>query len=333
MNFIYTRLLLLSIVFSIPAICIGQQSNSGLHAEIKWDNDFLNYRFAGTDKYYTNGLFINLLMPGKKSGSLLQKLIFKDTSGLKVYKELGIYQLVFTPNNISVPYISQGDYPYIGLLSGYYSAIINNVVKSIRVTSTITAGTMGRSSLAEEGQKLIHYIIHYQLPEGWDNEVNKPYLFNYDVLLEKGFSANSSLLQVIPSVGFRAGMINTSFSAGATVQLGLAEDYFSYIKSYSLQENVSRRFRIYFTWQPKLTWVYWNGMLEPALQKAIATYKQGYQKDSAYPVVKRILFDHSFGIYLRFKKMRIGFIQNFYARELSTTGKHEAGNLVVAFEL
>jgi len=329
-----TRFFLFLVFFIRLLNSYGQQNNQ-YHVELKWDNDILNYRLAGTDRYYTNGVFINMLMLQKKSTNCLRRLFFNDSLKVQAFSEAGMYQLMFTPKNISLREINNGDYPYSGLLSVYYSGIFNSLEKGLRITSSTHIATMGKFALAEDLQKLIHKIYHYRLPQGWNNEVNKTLLFNYNLMIEKGIVRNhNKWLQLIPIATVRVGMINTSLSAGATVQLGLKDDYFSYIKSYSLQSPSSeKKIRVYFTFQPKLTYLIWNGILEPSLQKIIDTYKDAYQVNNAYPVVKRLLFDYSFSMYLCIKNTRIGITQSVFAKELSTTTKHEVGSISLAFKL
>lgn len=312
----------------------GQQNNEH-HVELKWDNDILNYRFAGTDRYYTNGAFINMLMPRKNSSFFLGRLFFNDSAKVRAFSEAGIYQLMFTPKNISTGEINSGDYPYGGLLSVYYSNIFNSLEKGLRITSSIHLATLGKFSLAEDLQKLIHRLNNYLPPQGWNNEVNKTLLFNYNLMIEKRIMHhNNNWLQIIPNATVRAGMINTSLSAGGTVQFGLKDDYFSYIKSYSLQSPSSKKnISVYFTFQPKLTYLIWNGILEPSVQKNIDTYKEAYQVNNAYPEVKRLLFDYSFSMYLGIKNVRLGITQSFLAKELSTTDKQEVGSISLAFKL
>lgn len=332
MKWVFTHFLLF-FIFLMQIKSIQAQQKAKRYVEIKWDNDFLNYRLSGTDKYYTNGLFINLLISEKKA-DFFHKHFVHDSVNTQVLQEVGLYQLMFTPNNIAISEISSGDYPYSGLLSGYYSTIFNNFRKGMRISSSLHIATMGRFSLAEEGQRLLHKLIHYQVPQGWNNEVNKTLLVNYELMIEKGILRNNKWVQLIPRVSVRLGMINTSFSTGATFQFGLSDDYFSYIRACTLEQYFSsKKIRLYFTWQPKFTCTAWNGLLEPALKKTIETYNAAYKKDNAYPVVKRFLFDHAATIYLLFKNTRIGFTQSFYAKELSTTSTHEVGSINVAFKL
>ena len=113
----------------------------------------------------------------------------------------------------------------------------------------------------------------------------------------------------------------------------MKQNYFSFVNLYSLPGDAGKKIRIYFTWQPKLTWVIYNGLLEPAVQKTIDNYQQDYEKDNAFPHLKRVLFDHAAAVYVRFRKIELGFVQNFYARELTTTFNQEVGTIYLSFKL
>jgi hypothetical protein len=271
-------------------------------------------------------------MPRKHNAAFLKKAFFKAGNTISL-QQAGINWMGYTPNDIESATISEGDYPYIGFLSGYYSTIFNNAEKRLRVSSTLLAGTMGKYSYAEDAQKIIHRVIKYKLPKGWNSQLTRPLLINYDLLVETAIFRKTKFIQLVPNAAIRLGMINSSIAAGATVQVGLRTGYFSYYKTYAPEQPFSKKLKIYFTWQPKFTYVAYNGLLEPALKKTIETFNENYKKDNAYPVVKRYLFDHAASIYLHFKNWRLGFTQSFYAKELNTTKRQEVGGLHIAFKL
>ena len=84
---------------------------------MEFQNDFLNYKGAGTDKYYTAGV---------SSGGLIH---LKQNRAH--YLTISLSQKMFTPSNIvlEAEEIPPTDYPYAGLISfniGYQIFNTNN---------------------------------------------------------------------------------------------------------------------------------------------------------------------------------------------------------------
>lgn len=102
------------------------------------------------------------------------------TNGARFEYQLGAFniffeQLMYSPENIKIPYHVPGFHPYAGFLgigSGYSFA--KEISPRLFWTHYIEleTGMVGPSSLAEETQKFVHKTIGAHDPKGWDNQLH-----------------------------------------------------------------------------------------------------------------------------------------------------------------
>lgn len=187
----------------------------------KSDND--SYLGQGSDRYYTNGLFINF-----RRALDQQKL--KDGLEKKTY-EITVGQKMFNPYSGYAPNPATQDRPFAGYLyaEGNMSWFYSN--ESI-IKTTVQVGTTGKNSLAEAGQKLLHKTFGFYDTGGWDyqipNEVTLNLSAQYTKLLarvadnavEFSFEGYANLGTTFDGAGagilFRTGSLNQLFNSAYT---------------------------------------------------------------------------------------------------------------------
>jgi lipid A 3-O-deacylase len=121
------------------------------------DND--SYLLQGSDKYYTNGLFINFrhALDQQKLREKLEK---------KTY-EIAVGQKMYNPYSGSAPDPAKQDRPFAGYL--YAEGAMNWFYKNESILKAgVQIGVTGPASLAEKGQELLHNTVGFYKLEGWD---------------------------------------------------------------------------------------------------------------------------------------------------------------------
>jgi lipid A 3-O-deacylase len=220
----------LAIALTIGMSC-AQAQEAPLHTwagNITFENDL----FFGTDRYYTDGVQLELKRrwevgnkaPGPLLSNLCRLLGCADQPLLVSRYKVG--QLMYTPERISVPAPQPDDRPWAGML--YYTGDFSFLSEDQTALTTITGqiGMVGPSSYAEETQKWIHSTFTGEPPLGWHNQIGQE--VGVMGMVERRFAV-AALSRAPPdhvqfrSVGhwrFAIGNIMTFVGGGMTFTLG-----------------------------------------------------------------------------------------------------------------
>lgn len=175
----------------------------------KSEND--SYLGAGSDRYYTNGLFINFR----------HALNQRDTTGKLEKKiwEAEVGQYIYNAQSGAVPDIMYVDRPFAGYLYG--AAKISWYRKDEQIMGAgLNIGTIGPNSLAQDAQELLHRVVGFYEINGWQYQVKNEIGFNasFDykrILLRPSKNADFSL-----ATQALIGNTNTRASAGILFRAG-----------------------------------------------------------------------------------------------------------------
>lgn len=196
---------------------------------IKWENDI----FAGTDRYYTNGILFSLSTPyladGQKekhmpgwSYPLINRLPFVNNPTAQRATSLSLGQLVFTPENVLSKELIEDDRPYAGYL--FFGVGFNSIFKNRLDTWKFNAGVVGPASLAQETTDFVHNLFGGYPAQGWENQLpNEPAL---EAIYETRWrtlnsqKTNGFGYDLIPHLGGRLGNVAVYANGGAEYRLG-----------------------------------------------------------------------------------------------------------------
>lgn len=187
----------------------------------KSDND--SYLGQGSDRYYTNGLFINFRHAAdqQKLKEGLEKKTYEFSAGQKMYNPYSGY----------APDPAFQDRPFAGYL--YLEGAMNLFYSNESILKLgAQVGTTGPNSLAEDGQKLLHRVAGFYEIEGWDYQIKNELTLNLaaqytklitrtaDQAVELSFEGYGNLGTTFSGAGagllFRAGSLNQLFNAAYT---------------------------------------------------------------------------------------------------------------------
>ncbi len=196
-------ILLLSTFFSQ-----AQQKNYQNEIGFQSDNDA--YLAQGSDRYYTNGLFL-----------YFRHAMQTDTSNAKLFgKTLGFEagQKMFNPQSASIPDARYLDRPFAGYL--YVGSSLQYLFKNESVLKLgLQLGVTGPAALGRQAQEFIHRTFGFYPPSGWQYQIRNNVGVNlsatYDHLLLRADWFDLS--------GNTYGNLGTTFTgagAGATLRFG-----------------------------------------------------------------------------------------------------------------
>lgn len=136
------------------------------------DNDL--WTSPVSDKYYTNGIELFYRYLGTHKTERLAKNI----------TEFRIGQYIYNPQSPDVEEVVYHDRPFAGYL--FAEAGINKFYHNEDVLKVnFQAGVLGRESMAEETQKLIHNIFGYDPVRGWKYQIKSVAAFQANILYSK----------------------------------------------------------------------------------------------------------------------------------------------------
>jgi hypothetical protein len=218
MTFTKSPLLLIFLVLTL-----GNASAQQFKHEFGFRSDNDSYLAQGSDRYYTNGLFINY----RKAAS---QQTLKEGMEKKIY-EFSIGQKMFNPQSGFAPEPATHERPFAGYL--YAGGAINWFYSNeSSLKAGVEIGTTGPNALAEDGQKLLHNTVGFYTLAGWEyqirNEMTATLAVQYTKLLYRpstnaldfSFEGYANAGNVFSGLGagvlFRAGRINQLFNSGYT---------------------------------------------------------------------------------------------------------------------
>lgn len=217
---------LLTVLFCFWALQADAQNDSlkspNRFVRFNYDNDF----FSATDRYYTQGVYLELVLPIFKRPPLAKILIPLKNRTDNDYG-MSIERQAFTPINIRHNGMYYGERPYAGISYFSHSLVSTDVFRTLRLSTKINIGIMGPNSRCAEEQKGLHYALRNNIqPVGWEDQIENDYVLNYNLSIEKGI-LNKRHVEFIASGDARVGTLYDDAGIGGMLRIGKMHAYFS----------------------------------------------------------------------------------------------------------
>lgn len=222
------------------------------------DND--SFLAQGSDRYYTNGLFV----------FFRRGLTVKDTTRFK-NKVLGIElgQKIFNPASGQTPDRDMVDRPFAGYL--YAGANLNYLYSNesnLKLGAQI--GMVGPAALGRQAQEVIHNTFGFYELQGWEYQIRNNFQFNlsgeYNRLLGRAGKDADISLNTYANLG--TGF--TGAGAGFLVRLGNFNQLFNSVSTQSTAikqrgfEPLNKH-EFFFYLRPTLRYVAYDATIEGSL--------------------------------------------------------------------
>ena len=307
----------------------AQPSFKAQAVRISEDNDFINLRGEGTDRYYTNGTRIDLLYTKSPARKFPTSLLIPLHEGSDDLYAVGINQLIFTPSDISNPQVIVGDRPYAGLLFLNHTLVSSDNVNNQKLTTEMDLGVIGPASFARETQTFIHRLIHSQKPMGWDNQVKDDIILNYQIQYEKLLISPSDKFELIGLVEADAGTLSNKIAAGLTFRVGRYNSYFSHYEKPGIPirdgaANSYMKYQFYFYLKPVLVAFMDNSVLQGGMFT-------GYHSVYTIPTdsLTRYYMQFEYGIVFGIKRFGISVDEKLRTRAYTGSQVVQVGNITL----
>jgi lipid A 3-O-deacylase len=226
---------------------------------IQTDND--SYLAQGSDRYYTDGLFIYyrraMDVHNSADSSLVNKILGFE-----------IGQKIFNPQSGSVPGPQYVDRPFAGYL--YVGSTLNLLFKNeSNLKLGANLGIVGPASGAEAVQTFVHKNFGFYTPEGWQYQIKNNIELNlsaqYNRLIARDGWADVSLASYV-----NLGNGFTGAGAGPLIRLGVFNQLYN---SESTQSTASKNgslkplnsHEIFFYYKPQVNYVAYDATIQGGL--------------------------------------------------------------------
>ncbi|MDE3144623.1 MAG: lipid A deacylase LpxR family protein, partial [Bacteroidota bacterium] len=283
------------------------------------DDDFFNLRGEGTDRGYSSGVKLEFYFTKKNKPKFPANFLMKIIDNPDNIYGLGLTQFIYTPTDISRSDIIYGDRPYSGVTYFSYNLISSSSIKKQRLSTTISLGTIGKYSYANEAQTWFHNIINYQKPEGWNNQIATDIIINYFVDYERQLFKPSPNLEIIGDIQANAGTLTNNMGLGIRFRAGLFNDYFSNYERPTFRDKRvgqtdMRKFQCFFFMKTTGMAV----MDDATLQGGFFTHNASPYKISK-DSINRFYMQYEYGITIAKKRLGISFSEKIRTPDFKGT--------------
>jgi lipid A 3-O-deacylase len=280
-----------------------------------YDNDF----FSATDRYYSQGVLPELILPVLRKG-VLPKILIPISQNAKNYYGAGIEQDCYTPRSIRYDTLNTLERPYCGL--AYFRRFLYSMdeVKKRKLSTEIQIGIIGPNAKLEETQKGIHKALVNIQPLGWENQVSQDLLLNYCGVFEQGVISRKYFQMVAFAEG-RAGTIYDDAGAGLYLRAGIMQSYF---KNLGVEKNSKKKFQFYLTARGRVREVFYNGALQGG------PFTTSIHTIAAKNITREVYFA-SFSAVFAYKRLYLEYLKAYTTKEFVWGLDHGWGRCNITF--
>lgn len=293
--------------------------DSRVRLKLKFENDILTY--LNTDRYYTNGLEVNLQAPWLSRWFLHQTMITLKNEAFASY-QISLVQDMYTPTSTSIIPQAEINRPYSSTLIFGYGKTSSDQDKHIKVSSQLDIGIIGPYSGGAFFQKLIHKLFPNNVPPlGWDTQIKTDLVLNYNAQLNKSL-INSKYFTLLADVDAQAGTLHDNVGAGFQLQAGKSEPVFG-LKANERWPDLE----YYFFARNRISYVAYNALL----QGGVFNRHNNYTLPASE--IERILGNAESGIHVSYKRIGFELAQQWLSPEYKSGLWHKWGRISLIIEL
>lgn len=278
------------------------------------DND--SYLAQGSDRYYTNGLFIYFrhALNQEKLDPKLEKKTYEISVGQKMYNPISGY----------APDPARQDRPFAGYL--YAGGNLNWFYTNESVLKMgAEIGTTGPNSLAEDGQELLHDVVGFYALDGWQYQIKNGMAINLSAQYTRLLHRASNRATDFSFEGYaNAGTTFSGAGAGILFRAGGLNQLFNSAYTNAVIGNNAKtkalvKREVFFYAKPQLNFVAYDATV------------QGSMFNNDDPVtfgVKPIVFAQQIGFNYSSQRFTFDFGMIFKTKDIKSTAKaHQYGTI------
>lgn len=271
---------------------------------VRYENDL----FAGTDRYFTQGVSIEWSSPGLDSATIGAIM---PGSRKNRRLTLGINHLAYTPSSIRADSILRGDRPYAAAVFLSLSGTPRARYKRTFFSGVLNLGVIGPAAGGREIQTSIHRATGDAIPQGWQHQIKNDLMLDYS--LAYAFSKSSRRALWGAEGKGTLGTANTSASAQVFAGVQLHKK----TKNYRLATGVALNF---------------SGMAvgyNASLQGGLFNRRSPYTLSSAE--IERLIGGAIASLFVSIQRVTLQYSHHWRTREFEKAAPHAWGALSLRY--
>lgn len=291
---------------------------------ISSENDLFG---SGRDRDYTNGIRLTYFDVGRDQPALIHWLdrvlpMFQVNKTTTSYYSLG--QNIYTPHDISVADVIEGDRPYAGFLYGSIgvSTAVDNYIDDVE----LTLGMVGPSALGKQVQTEYHKLIDAEKPAGWAHQISdEPVaMLSWERTypgLWRSKIGDSLYTRFNPHFGVTLGTVYTYANAGFSLDL-MPQDMPWQTRPVRVRPAISGS-GFFETPESGHSWMLFAGFDARAVARNI--FLDGNTFKDSYSVKKEpIVYDAEIGAAYTYQRLRLSYTFNWRSKEFKSPYSKES---------
>jgi lipid A 3-O-deacylase len=282
---------------------------------LNYENDF----FSATDKYYTQGIHLELVAPWLRNFPFSKLLVHPLAWQIKY--GVGIEHDGYTPTNIDKPFVLYGDRPFAACLFLKTFLIATDADKKERFSSALSTGVIGQAAGGAEMQTGIHRWLNDLTPHGWPNQLHNDVILNYQVDVEKQLLSYSNIFLLDVDAMGRLGTLSDKAGVGGAIMIG----YFQ--SPFGDKCGKKQYLQVYAYEHPEVDVIGYDATLQGGM----------FNHSSPYTIssdnISRIVFQNRFGFVVNYKWLYLEYFQSLLSSEFRTSDYHVWGGIQISVGL
>lgn len=277
---------------------VERESSHARSWRLLYENDF----FAATDRFYTQGIYLEFVHPAIARSPLRRVLLSASRHPTRFGVAFG--DEGYTGSDLKQSEIVPGDHPWAGTKQLHAFAISTDTLRHRRLSSQLTVGLIGQAAAGREIQTFIHERTGNTIPQGWPNQIRNDVILNYAVVAEQRIANAGTAVELWSHVGARAGTFQTSLSLGGTLLAGRMGRWHAYAA-------------------PSVRFVGYDATLQGGL----------FNRESPYTIASadlhRVVYAQRLGLVYRGERVVLEFFRAQTGREFVGGRTHRTGGIAI----
>jgi len=282
----------------------AQIENQDLIFELNVANDMTYF----TDQYFSNGILLKAYAPFMSKSPFNKVLIPNHTDALNYYS-LTFTHNMYTPIYFDTLTQRPVDHPFAAYILLGNRKESYHLKKRYKVTSEIQLGVIGSIAGGQVFQNTMHeHIPIAGLVNGWENQINNDFCFQYSAFLEKGI-LDIQWMELNVIAGGKIGTPHSEVQIGMYSRFGYFDDFFQHIGI-----NKNRNWQLWLFCAGDVNFVAYNAVL----QGGMFNHRNLYALES----INRLLWHTKFGGTLVYKTFKLEIAQEVISPSFPTAQWH-----------
>jgi lipid A 3-O-deacylase len=288
--------------------------NADSYFRINYENDF----FCFVDKYYTQGITLELVAPWVGKFPISALLIKPNYDHVR--HGIGIEHNVYTPTLLGPSIILYGDRPFAATLFLKTFCIATDAINKQRFSTSINTGILGQAAFGAEMQTAIHRALGDETPHGWPNQLHNDAILNYEIEYEKQLVSVPKFFSLSTDGLARAGTLSDKVGVGINLIGGYFDNPFN-------MDVINKSVHIYAYNHAGIAAIVYDASLQGGV----------FNHTSPYTIVtgnmQHVVIEERFGFVFNYRKICAEYAQTFLSSEFKGGGDHRWGSVELAFGL